>query len=195
MSGKNRVNPAQAIGVYYASPPTITDGDTGEFLLDTAGRLVVSAAGDGDLIAITPTCDTNIYASGDLLFDLTAVANAVRSNGDVAYIKSLTVIDKDAQGTAMDIYVSTGSTTMGTLNSAPNISDANIVANQMQLLCQIATSDYATLSGAKIASLEISKAVEAAAGTRSIYIGAVTQGGTPTYTASGLVLLVGLIWK
>lgn len=177
-----------ATDIAYQAPTTRNS-------VPVSDAMPMPAKGDGDVIAITPTCDTSIYASGDLLFDLTAVANAVRANGDIAYIKSLTLIDKDAQGVAMDIYVSTGSTTMGTLNAAPSISDANIVANQMQLLCQIATSDYATLSGAKVATLEVSRMVEAAAASRSIYIGAVTQGGTPTYTASGLVLLVGLIWK
>jgi len=44
MSGKQRVNPAQAIGIYYASPPTIADGDTGEVLLDANGRIVVNVS-------------------------------------------------------------------------------------------------------------------------------------------------------
>lgn len=45
MAGKQRVNPAQAIGVYYATPPTIADGDTGEVLLDANGRIQVVATG------------------------------------------------------------------------------------------------------------------------------------------------------
>lgn len=47
MAGQQRVNPAQAIGIYYATPPTITDKDTGEVRLTSTGALVV--ANDGSV--------------------------------------------------------------------------------------------------------------------------------------------------
>lgn len=157
---------------------------------------VISVSGDGDVIAVTPTVDNNVaYAAGDLLFDLTTITNAVRAIGEVAYIKSLTVIDKDAQGIAMDVYVGNANTSLGTVNSAPNISDANVAANSIQRLCQIGSGDYSTLSGTKIATRDdISLEIKAAGGSRALYIAAVTQ-GAPTQTTGGLVLLVGLAWK
>lgn len=158
---------------------------------------VAYVVGDGDLVTVTPTLDTNVYAGGDLVFDLTAIAGAVREIGDIGYLKSLTIIDKNAQGTALDIYVAQGSASFGTLNSAPNISAANIAANQVQLLTSFLASDYKTLSGARIATRQdLALEIKAAWGTRDYYIAAVAQSGqTPTYTAGGLVLLVGVMWR
>lgn len=154
----------------------------------------IGVDGDVTLISVTPTLDTSAYAAGDLLFDLTAVLAAVATAGDTCYVHSLTVIDKDSQAKAMDVYVAQGSTSLGTLNAAPNISDANVVANQMQLLCQIGTGDYVTLSGASIATIKNLGLPLKTSGSTSFYIGAVTQ-GAPTQTASGIVLLVGVARK
>jgi len=142
-------------------------------------------------VSVTPTCDTSAYAAGDLLFDMTAISNAALTAGDTVLIQSLTVIDKDAQAKAMDVYIGSGNTTLGTLNSAPNISDANIAANDLQLLCQIGTGDYATISGASVATIK-NLALPVQSVTTTLYIGAVTQ-GAPTQTASGLVLRIGIV--
>lgn len=163
---------------------------------DGTHRELIAVAGDGDVIAVTPTVDTSAYANGDLVFDLTAITNAVRVAGETAFIKSLTIIDKDAQGAALDIWVAQGNTTLGALNAAPNITDANIAANRMHFLASILAGDYKTLSGAKIATRQdLSLEVKAGSATRDYYIAAVSNGSTPTYTAGGLVLLVGVIWK
>src|SRR5512133_1698421 len=50
------------------------------------------------VVTVTPTVDTSAYAAGDLLFDSTEVANAVRANGSTCILQSLTVIDKGDQG-------------------------------------------------------------------------------------------------
>ena len=42
---------------------------------------VVPVVPSATVITVTPTVDTKIYASGDLLFDSTEVASAVRANG------------------------------------------------------------------------------------------------------------------
>jgi len=157
-----------------------------------AGEAVVGqVTAPSDLIAVVPVCDTSIMASGDLIADATAIAGAVRVTGGRAILQSLTILDSDAQGVAFSIYFMSTSTSFGTLNSAPNISDANLAAGLLGRV-DVATADYTTLSGAKVASLKnIGLVIEVPATT--MYFAIVNSTGTPTFTASGLKLFFGLL--
>lgn len=151
--------------------------------------------GSVTLISVTPTIDTGIYAAGDLLFDVTAIAAAVLAQGDGCLVDSLTVIDKDGQAAPIDVYVSQGNASMGTINAAPSISAASFAANLPRLLCQVLAGDYTTVkAGLKQATKPgLALEVKAGAATTGIYLSAVVQ-GTPTYTnAANLVLLVGIV--
>lgn len=147
----------------------------------------------GDVLDVTLSLDTAIYADGDVLADFQAVTGFVRLVGGKALIQSITVLDKDDQGVAFDILTSQTGATLGAENAAPAITDAN--AATVQRLCRIETTDYIDLGGCRIATKTgIGLMVEAASDSTGIYIGAITRGGTPTYTAAGLVLRLGLIW-
>jgi hypothetical protein len=156
----------------------------------------------GDVVAVTLSVDTSAYADGDVLADFQEVTNFVRTNGGRALIQSLTVLDKDDQGVAMDIFTTPSAISLGTENSAPSITDTN--AEGVQCVrppgntYSIEASDYKDLGGCKLATVSnIGLLVEALGTTgheKSIYIGAITRGGTPTYSASGLILRFGLLW-
>jgi hypothetical protein len=99
---------------------------------------------------------------------------------------------------ALELYVALANGTLGTVNSAPNISDANMVANQVQHLGDISTGNFRDLGGAKVATRQdLALQVQAAANSRSIWIaGRVAGATTPTFAAAtDLVLLVGIMWK
>jgi len=148
-------------------------------------------ASPADIISVTPTLDTSIYASGDLMFEQTTIASAVRVNGGRAILQSLTVIDEDDQGVAFDLWISSANSDFGTLNSAPSISDA--VSRDLLGYIAIATGDYKDLGGVKVATLRnIGLLVEANSTSNSIYAAGVT-GGTPTYTASGVKIIFGFV--
>lgn len=144
------------------------------------------------LVDVTPVCDTSIYAAGDTVFDKTVVTGALRINDGFGVLESLQVIDKDDQGAALDIYFfSSNITTFGTANAAPSISDAD--AATLLGIVSVATGDYKDLGGVKVASVKAINAIlKAASGAKTIYVAATTS-GTPTYTASGLVLRVGIL--
>jgi hypothetical protein len=92
----------------------------------------------------------------------------------------------------MDIFISPSAVSLGTENSAPNISDTD--AQGLQRICNIASGDYIDLGGCRIATVTgLGLVVEAAEGTTTMYIGAITRGGTPTYAASDLTLQIGLL--
>lgn len=149
----------------------------------------VKATGYPKLIDVTPTLATPAYTSGDLLFAATKLANAVRSASDYGEIWSMVVIDKDDQGATLDLHFFSGNVTAGTPNLTPTLSDADAVKS----LGYITISTYKDIGGSKIAYVkpgDFSPIIQGDA-TGDIYVAGIT-GGTPTHTASGLVLRVGV---
>lgn len=141
-------------------------------------------------IEVTPTVDTSIYAAGDTLFDRTAIAGAARVAAGGGIIRSVTLLDKDDNtAAAITLFFLRANVAFGTLNAAPSISDANamkIIGNVV-----IASGDFIDVTGSKVApksGLAIPFTLDS--GT-SLYVAA-TCAGTPTQTAGGIVLNVGI---
>jgi hypothetical protein len=101
-------------------------------------------------------------------------------------------VDKDDQGAAFDIWFLNANQTMGTENAAPSISDANAATIVGRI--QVGTSDYYDLGGVKVASLSgFAIPFLPVSGGTSLYVAVVNGSGTPTYTASGIVLRIGIL--
>lgn len=150
----------------------------------TVGGLVV--------VDVTLSLDTSAYGSGDLLADTQAVANAVRVNDGTGILVSLTVIDEDDQGVAFDVYLLSANNTFGSENSAPSLSDAN--ARDVLTKIPIATTDYYDVGGVRIAEVHgLNRVIKGASGSTSIYVAVINGTGTPTYTASGVKLRLGIL--
>jgi hypothetical protein len=147
----------------------------------------------GDVITVTPTLDTSIYASGDVLFTTTAIANAVRANDGIALLQSIIITDKDDQKPEIALKFWSSNVTYGAFNGAPSITDAD-AANCLGRV-NIVTADYDDDGGVSTAFKDnIGKMLKAASGTRTIYITGKLTSGTPTHTASGLVIRLALLW-
>lgn len=148
--------------------------------------------GDGDVITVTYTLDTSAYASGDLLADTQALSTtACDQNAGCVRIDSITIVDEDAQGVALYVLIHSASTSMGTENSAPNISDAN--ARNILAIIPVATTDYVTVSGTKVATLRsLGTIVKTAAGSQALYTSLLNGTGTPTFTATGVTAQFGI---
>lgn len=156
-----------------------------------SSRLPDPVVGLATIKTVTLSLDTNAYADNDVLADMQEVTDFVRAEGGKALIYSVTVLDKDDQGQAMDIIISSGSGALGTENDAVSVSDAN--AEGMQAI-SIVAADYVDLINSQIATKTgINLVVEAAAGSTSIYVGAIVRSGTPTHTASGVQIRFGLL--
>lgn len=172
--------------------------DTGtglsEFVTLEAGENVVGQVGaPGDLVDVTLTLDTSAYTAGDVLADTQAIANAVRVSGGRATLRSVTVIDEDDQGAAFTLYFLRANNSLGTENAAPSVSDAS--ARDILGFVDIATGDYKDLGGVRVACIKnVGLELEAAGGSTSLYVGAINGAGTPTFTAAGLKLLLGMLW-
>ena len=121
----------------------------------------------------------------------TAVASAVRVAAGKAVLHSLILNDKDDQGAALDVLILRTNVSLGTENAAPSITDAN--ANEVLGIISVISTDWIDLGGCKVATkTNLGLIVEAGAASTSLYIAAITR-GTPTHTASGIVVKLGLL--
>lgn len=141
---------------------------------------------------VTPVCDTSGLAAGDIICSATEVTGATLAVGQAAYITQIDLFDLD-DNTAIEmrmIGMST-STTLGTVNGAPSISDANAVP-EMLFDLTVAAADWYDYGAGKRVRFDPAKmpiAFATASDSTSIYITLlVGSSGTPTYTASGLVV-------
>lgn len=176
-------------GIYNTTAPALGNGEQSQFQVTKSGALKVSGP-DGDVWTQTLTLDTSAYASGDLLADTAAIGAVADQLGGDVILDSITVIDEDAQGVKFYVILTSASTSMGTINSAPNISDAN--ARNILGYVPVLTTDYITVSGTKIATVRnIGLHLKAATGSQTLYSALLNDTGTPTFTASGVRLIFG----
>lgn len=146
----------------------------------------------GDVITVTLTVDTSAYIDGDVLADTQTIANAMRITGGHGVLQSLQLVDPDDQGQPIDLYFFSVNRALGTENSTPSISDGNAI--DIFGPVPIASSDYRDLGGVKVASVRgIGLMLEAATGSRDLYVGAISR-GTGTYAGGSLTLKLAFLW-
>jgi hypothetical protein len=142
------------------------------------------------LVDVTLTADTGAMGANQIIADTQVVTNAMRVADYLGKLVSVSVIDEDDQGAALDLYFFDANVSMGTENEDVTISDAN--ARSFLTKVAIATGDYTDLGGVRVAALgNLARLMKPATGTRNVYVAAVNGAGTPTYTASGLKLRLG----
>ena len=155
------------------------------------------------IIRVSPTLDTNAYAEDDVLFVATEIPNAVIGKGGCSKLVAMYVIDKSNTDSDIDFYFSEGSTALGTINATANITDANLVSNN---ICGVARLDanQATV-GDGLDNLRIFQVLplsgsaedsnptmllQAASDKTSVFVqGVLTSATTPTY-ANGDIQLI-----
>jgi hypothetical protein len=148
--------------------------------------------GEAEVFEVTLTLDTAAYATGDVLSDTATITRAVIMNGGRARLVSIVVIDEDDVGDAFDIVFMSQNRSLGTKNAAPSISDAN--ARDILGAISVASGDYIDLGGVRAATKSgLDLLLEAVAGSRDVFLGTITRGVAPTYTANGLRLRLGLV--
>ena len=145
------------------------------------------------MIQVTPTLDTSAYASGDLICDVTTITGAALGTGGLCELVSLTIVDQDDQtASAYTVYITNLSTTWGTFNAAPTLSDAGALG--IQAIIPIDTADWKDLGGFKIAQPRIAQNIGCickTSGSANLYLTIVNGAGTPTFTASGIKVTLG----
>lgn len=165
-----------------SSGGSVTIG-AGSALIGSAGILPVIR----DPIQVTPTMDTSAYTAGDVWIPTTAISNIVRATDEPGIIDGIMIYDQDDQAAADGVlYILQANVSLGTVNNAPSISDANSL--NIIAVIPIASADWKDLGGVKVNNLNpayFPKMFIPASGTRDLYFAATTA-GTPTQTASGV---------
>lgn len=152
----------------------------------------VASVGKTAVFDVTLVLDTGAYAAGDLLFVTQQLNGILRVADGTGVIQAIQIIDQDDNGAAFDLYFLSANVSMGTINAAPSISDANAV--NLHGPISVATTDYKDLGGVKVANIRnIGLPVKAVSGTDDLYIAGVNGAGTPTYTASGIKLRISVL--
>lgn len=147
---------------------------------------VVAGASD-KAVSIIPVLDTAAYGAGDLLFDGTVIADAVRELGGTCVLYSIRVVDKADQGVPFTLYFTDILPDFGTVGSAPNPDDSKI--STVIGWVDVASTDYKDLGDARIASIKnIGLGMQAAPNTTSLWVLAVNGSGTPTYALGDLLI-------
>jgi hypothetical protein len=177
------------VGAQYNSTlPTFTDGQQGAFQHSAYGEVLAQFSTRGKFVDVTLSLDTSAYADGDLLADTQEVSGALTVANGTGVIQSITVIDEDDQGVAMDLVFLSANNTLGTENSAPSITDAH--ARDILGRVRVNASDYIDLGGVRIATVVgVGIGIKAGSGVDDIWVAAITR-GAPTYTASGVRLRI-----
>lgn len=136
---------------------------------------------------VTLTLKADAYDANDVLADTQEIANVMATEGGSARLVSMHVLDKDDNtGAAMEFFFLNASTSLGTEDEAVSISAAN-AANIIGHV-QVPAANFKDLINSKLATVkDINLILKAAAGSTSLYF-AVQTAGTPTQTASGIIV-------
>lgn len=142
-------------------------------------------------VPVTLTLETTALDAGDVAADTQVVTGALYTNGR-GILQSLTVIDQDDNKAVLDVWFLKANVTMGTEDAAPSITDAN--ALNILGCVPVVANDYKDLGGASVACFRnLNLLLEPATGTGDIYVAVVNGSGTPTYTAAGIKLILGIV--
>jgi hypothetical protein len=144
----------------------------------------------------TPVLSTSAYAAGDVLFTATVKLQDVfphaadlQKNVPAVHLHSINIVDKDDQ-TAYDIDVVflRSNVSLGTVNAAISISDANAVEIVGVVQLTAASHSY-DLINSKVyhRSQQAFGVMGGLVSSRDLYVSAVVRSSTPTHTASGQV--------
>ena len=157
-----------------------------------------------EIIRLIPTLDTSAYAADDVLFTGLEIPNAVREDGGCSQLINMFVVDRADQGDIdIEFHFTEKNTSFGTQNATANISAANlkaigycgwgtILGDQADTSNNI---DNATIhqvlsaSGTQESTSPITL-LQAESGSTSVYCHAVIIGGTPTFSADSLDLIL-----
>lgn len=140
-----------------------------------------------EIVNGTMVADTLILASGDVITDSLLVVPAAPNRSARGTIRSIIVNDEDDQGAALDVVLFSANVSLGTKNSAPAISDAD--ARNVLAIVSIAAADFIDLGGVRVAS---KLGLDIPVVTDTLYVSMICRSGTPTYTASGLRVRLGI---
>jgi hypothetical protein len=143
---------------------------------------------------VTLSLDTSAYANGDVLADTQVITEALRTVDGTGQIRSINVLDEDDQTAyTFNVLFLDSSASIGTENSAFSITDAN--ARSIFGVATFATAESVDLINSRLYWKNgLAIPIKAISGTASLGIALAVITGTPTHTAAGIKIRLGIEW-
>ena len=149
------------------------------------------------VITVTPTIvpgSPTAFGAGDVFFAPVEIPNAVKGQGGCSKLIGIGIIDQADQSLDLTFVFMQVSTALGTVNGVVDIADGDLETAAVQ---GIVTVDFSTVQvdlvaskvayfagGAATAGInQLPILLQAASGTTSLYVSAITN-GTPTMAAA-----------
>lgn len=151
---------------------------------------VGSVGGNTMLGSVTPGCATTAIGAGSIAFNGTEIAGALRVSGGTGVLESVTVIDRDDQGIALDLVFTDGSASFGVLGAAPAAAD--VLGDKVLGVVHVAAADYVDLGNFRAATVAGINLTVKGNATTSLWVAALAN-GSATFTASGLTIKAGIL--
>ena len=130
------------------------------------------------VVTITPTVAAEAHTGGDLLFDSTEIAAAVRANGYTAIVESITIKDKGDQKAGCTLIFANAATDFGALGGVPDPDDTELLT--VLGTVEVVAGDYVDLGANAVATVtNLGLLLKAAGGATSLWLAAITN-ETPT---------------
>ena len=153
------------------------------------------------IIDVTPTLNTNEFASGDALFNYTEIPNAVKGNKGVSKLINVTVNSKKAATTEMEIMFQSNAQSLEAANAAMNITAVEGAAAGFLGWVDIPEAGILDMGNFTIgmpvpavAKPQLPFLLEAAASSSSVYFSAIIK-DTVTFGASDLTFRFHIQYK
>lgn len=139
------------------------------------------------VIDVAPVTDTSAYANNDVAFVPILVPGYGLRSGMPRKLQTVVILDQAAQGVALDLVFTQGSVTLGTINAAVSISDAD--AAKIVGIVSVVAADYSALVNSSLAT---KRGVELVMQPNTdLYVSGIVRSGTPTYAAGSLKIKLG----
>lgn len=134
-------------------------------------------------ITVTPTVDTNIYASGDRCGSLMTLSDVVNADGDGIILESILILSKVVIATPAFyvLFFDDVPTIASADNAAIDISDAEMASKCIGMV-SVGTSK-AMASGCLLENVNVQRVLDCKAASRTLYALLVVE-ATPTFTST-----------
>lgn len=139
-------------------------------------------------VVITPTLDTNIYASGDVLFVANKLDSMALNTKGGCKLKSLVVLDKINQKVAIDfLFFNEDPGNVGAFNAVLNLSSAQLA--MLVGIVSVGSADYVTLKATvnAIAVVKPDLSMVCKQSLKDLWVVGVSR-ATPTFGINDLVI-------
>lgn len=158
-----------------------------------AGENLIGLVGASDIVVtITPTVAAEAHSAGDLLFDSTEIAAAVRVNAGTAIVQSITIVDSGDQKPAIKLLFANAQTDFGAPGGVPDPDDTE--AKTVIGVVDVPATAYVDLGANSVATIaNIGLLLKAGAATTSIWLAGIAVGTPTPASTSDLQIAVGLL--